>query len=94
LKRSAISADANLLSLGATSIDIVRTSDALSGELHFPPNVAQLHAQPTLLNLLALYRQSGAQSSAVSHARERVAQPELTVEKVIEDPDQRARFKA
>ncbi|WP_122735680.1 amino acid adenylation domain-containing protein, partial [Pseudomonas viridiflava] len=94
LKRSAISADANLLSLGATSIDIVRISNALSGELHFRPNVAQLLAQPTLLNLLALYRQSGAQSTAASHAGERVAQPEQTVEKVIEDPDQRARFKA
>ncbi len=94
LKRSAISADANLLSLGATSIDIVRISNALSGELHFRPNVAQLLAQPTLLNLLALYRQSGAQSTAASSAGERVAQPEQTVEMVIEDPDQRARFKA
>ncbi|MEE4307376.1 amino acid adenylation domain-containing protein [Pseudomonas alliivorans] len=94
LKRSAISADANLLSLGATSIDIVRISNALSGELHFRPNVAQLLAQPTLLNLLALYRQSEAQSTVASHAREPVVQPEQAVGNVIEDPDQRARFKA
>ncbi|MEE4678039.1 amino acid adenylation domain-containing protein [Pseudomonas alliivorans] len=94
LKRSAISADANLLSLGATSIDIVRISNALSGELHFRPNVAQLLAQPTLLNLLALYRQREAQSTVASHARERVVQPEQAVGNVIEDPDQRARFKA
>ncbi|MEE5040609.1 amino acid adenylation domain-containing protein [Pseudomonas alliivorans] len=94
LKRSAISADANLLSLGATSIDIVRISNALSGELHFRPNIAQLLAQPTLLNLLALYRQSEAQSTVASHAREPVVQPEQAVGNVIEDPDQRARFKA
>ncbi|MCF5706401.1 amino acid adenylation domain-containing protein [Pseudomonas syringae] len=108
LKRAAISADANLLSLGATSIDIVRISNALSSELHFRPNVAHLLAQPTLLNLLALYRLSRAhiqaqsgqlqsnqgQSSTVSDARERSAQPGSSVEQVIEDPHARARFKA
>ncbi|WP_122358917.1 non-ribosomal peptide synthetase [Pseudomonas ficuserectae] len=90
LKRPSIAADANLLNLGATSIDIVRISNALSGELQFRPNVAQLLAQPTLLNLLGMYRQTLADGSVVDSVRQRAASPE----QVIEDPQQRARFKA
>nr|WP_231867512.1 non-ribosomal peptide synthetase [Pseudomonas sp. CCOS 191] len=84
LGRPAIAADANLLSLGATSIDIVRISNALSGELGFRPHVAHLLAQPTLLNLLALYRQCPQRHEA----------PRAQVDEVLDDPQQRARFKA
>ncbi|KPY82891.1 Amino acid adenylation [Pseudomonas syringae pv. tagetis] len=90
LKRPSIAADANLLNLGATSIDIVRISNALSGELRFRPNVAQLLAQPTLFNLLGMYRQSLADGSVIDSVRQRTFAPE----QVIEDPQQRARFKA
>ncbi|WP_246771741.1 amino acid adenylation domain-containing protein, partial [Pseudomonas syringae] len=90
LKRPSIAADANLLNLGATSIDIVRISNALSGELQFRPNVAQLLAQPTLLNLLGMYRRNLADGSVVDSVRQRAGSPE----EVIEDPQQRARFKA
>ncbi|WP_410003752.1 amino acid adenylation domain-containing protein [Pseudomonas syringae] len=90
LKRPSIAADANLLNLGATSIDIVRISNALSGELQFRPNVAQLLAQPTLLNLLGMYRRNLVNGSVVDSVRQRAGSPE----QVIEDPQQRARFKA
>ncbi|MEE1886407.1 non-ribosomal peptide synthetase [Pseudomonas carassii] len=84
LGRVDIAADANLLSLGATSIDIVRISNALSSELRFRPHVANLLAQPTLLNLLALYRQRQEQSES----------PSISVDAVLDDPQQRAAFKA
>ncbi|WP_263262416.1 non-ribosomal peptide synthetase [Pseudomonas sp. RIT-PI-S] len=87
LKREPIAGDANLLSLGATSIDIVRISNALSSALGFRPHVAQLLAQPTLRNLLGLYRARPVGLAAP------VAAPADAVA-VIEDPQQRAQFKA
>ncbi|MGE7991378.1 amino acid adenylation domain-containing protein [Pseudomonas sp. NPDC089554] len=83
LGQPSIAADANLLSLGATSIDIVRISNALSSELRFRPHVAQLLGQPTLLNLLDMYRQ-----------RPQVADPTPVTDEVLEDSTQRERFKA
>ncbi|MFB4390722.1 MULTISPECIES: amino acid adenylation domain-containing protein [unclassified Pseudomonas] len=79
----AIAADANLLSLGATSIDIVRISNALARELQLRPHVAQLLGQPTLLNLLDMYRQ-----------RPQAVDPAPVSEEVLEDSAQRERFKA
>ncbi|UWF51918.1 amino acid adenylation domain-containing protein [Pseudomonas sp. N3-W] len=90
LKHDSIAGNANLLNLGATSIDIVRISNALSGALQFRPHVAQLLAQPTLLHLLGMYRQSLAHQDLVSSAQQRASSPE----EVIEDPQQRAQFKA
>jgi len=90
LKRDSIAGNANLLNLGATSIDIVRISNALSTELSFRPHVAQLLAQPTLLHLIGMYRQSLAHQALVSNAQQRASSPE----EVIEDPQRRAQFKA
>lgn len=89
LKRQAIAGNANLLSLGATSIDIVRISNALAAELQFRPHLAQLLAQPTLANLIELYRRNLATQSSPS----RVPQP-AAAEEVIEDPQLRQQFKA
>ncbi len=90
LKRESIAANANLLNLGATSIDIVRISNALSGALHFRPHVAQLLAQPTLLHLLGMYRQNRARQELLGN----VQQAPETSQDIIEDPQQRAQFKA
>jgi amino acid adenylation domain-containing protein len=90
LKRDSIAADANLLNLGATSIDIVRISNALSGELQFRPHVAQLLAQPTLLNLLGMYRLSLTRRPPQPPPASRAIKPE----EVIEDSQLRAQFKA
>ncbi|MDR9750405.1 amino acid adenylation domain-containing protein [Pseudomonas sp. SZMC_28357] len=90
LQREAIAASANLLNLGATSIDIVRISNALSSQLQFRPHVAQLLAQPTLLNLLGMYRQNLARQDLLDSTK-----ASLTVaDEVIEDAEERARFKA
>ncbi|WP_323162118.1 non-ribosomal peptide synthetase [Pseudomonas fluorescens] len=90
LKRESIAANANLLNLGATSIDIVRISNALSGALQFRPHVAQLLAQPTLLHLLGMYRQNRARQDLLGNVQQ-VPEP---VQDIIEDPQQRAQFKA
>ncbi|MFJ2485203.1 amino acid adenylation domain-containing protein [Pseudomonas sp. NPDC087639] len=90
LKRDAIAANANLLNLGATSIDIVRISNALSSALQFRPHVAQLLAQPTLQHLLGMYRQSRVRQEVIGS----VQQPADTPAQVIEDPQLRAQFKA
>jgi len=90
LKRESIAANANLLNLGATSIDIVRISNALSGALQFRPHVAQLLAQPTLLHLLGMYRQNRARQDLLGN----VQQAPEPVQDIIEDPQQRAQFKA
>ncbi|UUQ64819.1 amino acid adenylation domain-containing protein [Pseudomonas fuscovaginae UPB0736] len=90
LKRETIAGNANLLSLGATSIDIVRISNALAAELQFRPHLAQLLAQPTLANLLELYRRNLASQPPAGRV-----QPSATVsEAVIEDPQVRQQFKA
>ena len=90
LKRESIAANANLLNLGATSIDIVRISNALSGALQFRPHVAQLLAQPTLLHLLGMYRQNRARQDLLGN----VQQAPEPAQDMIEDPQQRAQFKA
>ena len=90
LKRESIAANANLLNLGATSIDIVRISNALSGALQFRPHVAQLLAQPTLLHLLGMYRQNRARQELLGNVQQTPEAPQ----DIIEDPQQRAQFKA
>ncbi len=52
-----IAPDANLLRLGATSIDIVRICNALQAELGFRPRIARFMRQPTLGDLLGMYRE-------------------------------------
>ncbi|MET1077654.1 MAG: amino acid adenylation domain-containing protein [Pseudomonas sp.] len=90
LKRDGIAASANLLNLGATSIDIVRIGNALSSELQFRPHLAHLLAQPTLLNLLGLYRAHRAGSGQLAPAAPAAA----PIEALIEDPEARQAFKA
>ncbi|BCJ65767.1 non-ribosomal peptide synthetase [Polymorphospora rubra] len=81
-----VAPDANLLLLGATSIDIVRISNALAGELGFRPKLARLMRQPTLADLLAIYREHAAQRAVVAQAQRAAT--------VVDDPAARAEFKA
>ena len=64
LDRPGIAAGANLLQLGATSIDVVRIANAASSELGFRPQLAQLMRTPTLANLLGMYRQHAQPAAA------------------------------
>ncbi|WP_051319008.1 non-ribosomal peptide synthetase [Chitinimonas koreensis] len=97
LKRDAIAANANLLQLGASSIDIVRIGNALSTELGFRPRLAQLMVQPTLADLLAMFRQHRAQAAIAAAAQLASAQlaaaPAATGE-VVDDPEARKDFKS
>ncbi|WP_374336347.1 amino acid adenylation domain-containing protein [Leeia sp.] len=91
LQRDNIPLEANLLNLGASSIDIVRISNALHAELGFRPKLAQFMASPTLNDLLALYREH--QPQPVVSAPMVSSEPSATLE-TIEDPDARQAFKA
>ncbi|MDQ1743193.1 MAG: hypothetical protein QOE23_1532, partial [Pseudonocardiales bacterium] len=84
LGQPGIAAGANLLQLGATSIDVVRIANALSSELGFRPQLAQLMRTPTLAELLGMYRKHG-QAQQVS------ADPDANV---VQDPQARQQFKA
>ncbi|HET6210702.1 MAG TPA: nitroreductase family protein, partial [Jatrophihabitans sp.] len=94
--------DANLLRLGATSIDIVRIGNALHAELGFRPSLAKLMRQPTLADLLGMFREylrqrtAGAEPAAVQPAAERPAAERSEADQlgVVDDPVARAEFKA
>ncbi|WP_433385475.1 amino acid adenylation domain-containing protein [Micromonospora sp. KLBMP9576] len=80
----AVAPDANLLLLGATSIDIVRIANALAGSLGFRPKLARLMRQPTLADLLRMFREHTAERAVVATARQAAT--------VVEDPADRAAF--
>ncbi|WP_425329058.1 SagB family peptide dehydrogenase [Streptomyces kasugaensis] len=73
LDRTEIAPHANLLHLGATSIDIVRIGNALAGELGFRPRLAQLMRQPTLADLLGMYREHVRQQDIAAQAQRAAA---------------------
>ncbi|WP_207309469.1 non-ribosomal peptide synthetase [Streptomyces kasugaensis] len=73
LDRAEIAPHANLLHLGATSIDIVRIGNALAGELGFRPRLAQLMRQPTLADLLGMYREHVRQQAIAAQAQRAAA---------------------
>ncbi|MFV2114777.1 amino acid adenylation domain-containing protein, partial [Micromonospora sp. LOL_025] len=81
-----VAPDANLLLLGATSIDIVRITNALSGALGFRPKLARLMRQPTLADLLRMFREHTAERAVVATAQRSAT--------VVEDPAARAAFTA
>ncbi|MEH0971440.1 amino acid adenylation domain-containing protein, partial [Micromonospora sp. CPCC 205546] len=81
-----VAPDANLLLLGATSIDIVRIANALSGALGFRPKLARLMRQPTLADLLRMFREHTAERAVVATAQRAAT--------VVEDPAARAAFTA
>ncbi|WP_296352720.1 non-ribosomal peptide synthetase [Ramlibacter sp.] len=85
----------NLLSLGATSIDIVRIGNALATELGFRPPLARVLATPTLRELVGMYREHVAQN-AIVQAAQRVGQaPPASAASfaAIDDPLARQAFK-
>ncbi|MES2936895.1 MAG: amino acid adenylation domain-containing protein [Pseudomonadota bacterium] len=92
LKQDALALDANLLSLGATSIDVVRIANALARELGFRPALAQLFMEPTLVNLIGLYREHRRQGEIAQAAQQASRDP--GADETIDDPQQRKDFKA
>lgn len=57
LKVEFIHPDANLLNLGATSIDMIRIANRLENELNFRPKIDDLYRFPTAADIARLYAQ-------------------------------------
>jgi amino acid adenylation domain-containing protein len=102
LDQPCIAAEANLLQLGATSIDVVRIANALSSELGFRPQLAQLMRKPTLTELLAMFGQH-CREQAIAARAQRGAQHAPGASSgpasadgvgVVEDPRARQQLKA
>jgi amino acid adenylation domain-containing protein len=91
LKREAIATSANLLNLGATSIDIVRIGNALAAELSFRPRLALVLIRPTLADLIGLYREQAGQE-AIAETAKRMAEAGAA-QRAIDDPEARKSFK-
>ncbi|MEO7261301.1 MAG: amino acid adenylation domain-containing protein [Jatrophihabitantaceae bacterium] len=100
LHQSGIAASANLLQLGATSIDVVRIANALSSELGFRPQLAQLMRTPTLTELLAMFSQHRREQEIAAQAQRNTQRAPaaggsvLGEAGVVEDPQARQEFKA
>jgi amino acid adenylation domain-containing protein len=97
LDQPGIPAEANLLQLGATSIDVVRIANALSSELGYRPQLAQLMRKPTLAELLAMYRQHGREqeiAAAAIASQASAGRSQGAAAGVVEDPLVRQEFKA
>ncbi|WP_215544475.1 non-ribosomal peptide synthetase [Amycolatopsis sp. CA-230715] len=84
----AVPPDANLMRLGATSIDVVRIANALSSELGFRPRLAEFMRQPTVGDLLGMYR-GYVRDREIAAAAHRAGRGD-----VVEDPLARKEFKA
>lgn len=92
LKCDAIAADTNLLYVGATSIDIVRISNALFAELRFRPKLERFLVKPTVASLIEMYRSELVQRDIASTAQQMSAIRNSG--DVISDSHARQEFKA
>ncbi len=85
LKLPSVAPADNLLTLGATSIDIVRIVNALATQTGFRPPLAALMAKPTVQELLRLFREANPPPPPAPTAAEALAP--------LDDPADRAAFK-
>ncbi|QUJ76791.1 amino acid adenylation domain-containing protein [Sulfitobacter albidus] len=90
LGQEKIDPHANLLSLGASSLDIVRISNAVAAAHGFRPPLARFMRSPTLAALITLWRDS----AAVQEAPPSQGAPDPSDGNTIEDETARAAFKA
>ena len=87
LDEEVLDTDTNLLTLGATSIDIVRMCNAMAAELGVRPPLARFMRSPSLATLLDIWRENGdTRSEVVESAASQTVDP-------IEDPALRRKFK-
>ncbi|MBI1825733.1 MAG: amino acid adenylation domain-containing protein [Planctomycetes bacterium] len=95
---SSVAADANLLHLGADSVDMVRIANRIEAEFGFQPSLAEFFRTPTV-NALAAARQRGANQRAEPSSSTALAGlssqvPQSSSSRLILDPRERERFKA
>jgi SagB-type dehydrogenase family enzyme len=91
LKMDRIDLHANLLELGANSVDMIRIVNLLDKDMGFRPNMDEFYLNPTLGGLVACYEQ--AFHSQTSTEKQRPAPHLLDVE-VLHDPEERDEFRS
>jgi amino acid adenylation domain-containing protein len=79
-----IGPDDDLVSLGATSVDIVRIANALEEQLGVRPNIGEFYQQPTIAGLAASY------ASRARHAAASTLEPALASGPASPAPDEDA----
>jgi SagB-type dehydrogenase family enzyme len=89
---------ANLLQMGATSIEMIRIANALDQKLGFRPRMDDLYREPSINGLSQLFAQHQPQAKVVAAQEpgDPLATPEWLLADItkIMDPEDRARFKA
>lgn len=98
LKVSDVEPHANFMSLGATSIDMIRIVNRLDSELKFRPKMADFYLKPTVADLAQMYEAWQQENRSAIEGAELVY--ETTPKAILEslelelDPQKRAIFKA
>jgi len=89
---------ANLLSLGATSIHMIRIANLLEKEMGFRPRMDEFYSTPTVASLAESYaayaEEQSLASTPVPGTVRAAAPPSTTGFELILDPDERLAFKA
>ena len=97
IKIDSIDPGVNLLTLGATSVDMIRIANLLDSELNFRPEMGEFYRLPTVEGLARAYEQYMHQSQMPEEAAERAIVP--THESVVAgfelllDPEERETFR-
>ena len=98
LGADALDPAANLLQLGATSIEMIRIANALDQHLGFRPRMDEFYRDPSINGLTAIYNQQQPQSATPSEVTggDPLLTPEWLLKDIekIMDPDDRNAFKA
>lgn len=81
-------AQANLLSLGASSLDIVRISNAMAAEMGFRPKLARFMRSPSVETLIEFWHEHQESNASIPKV------PERSQDVVLENAEDRANFKA
>jgi SagB-type dehydrogenase family enzyme len=87
---------ANLLQLGATSIEMIRIANALDQHLAFRPRMDEFYRDPSINGLTAIYQRVQPQAATAAPGGDPLRTPEWLLEgiKKIMDPTERNAFKA
>jgi SagB-type dehydrogenase family enzyme len=97
LNADKLEADANLLKLGATSIEMIRIANALDQHLGFRPRMDEFYREPSIAGLSALLAKQQPQSVAADDTSggDPLLTPAWLLDGIpkIMDPDERNQFK-
>jgi amino acid adenylation domain-containing protein len=92
-----IDSKTNLLSLGATSVHMIRIANLLESELKFRPKIDELYRLPTVMGLARSYEKHLLHSRMAGERAdehiESIPDPVLTSFPLIVDPEEREAFK-